>query len=66
MMEEKGKKGKNEKFWCKSQKVAAIIWGKEGMWNGKSFIVIMFLFGKGTQHILLYEKMMVIQLGDGL
>ena len=39
---------------------------KEGMGNMNSFIVLMSRCGMRLQHLLLYDKRMVIQLGDEL
>jgi hypothetical protein len=59
-------KGKNRELWLKTHNVAANSWGKGGKQNGKSFNVSMFLLGMRPQHLFLYEKNMVIRLGDGL
>ena len=60
------KKGKNREFWLKTHNVAANSWGKGGKQNGQSFTVAMFLPEMRPQNLLLYEKMMVIWLGDVL
>jgi hypothetical protein len=49
-----------------SQKRVAITWGKEGMGNGKGFTIIMSRCGMRPKKLLLYDKRMVIRLGDGL
>jgi hypothetical protein len=40
--------------------------GKEGNGFGKSFTILMLDAGMRPQDLLLYEKMIVIQFGDGL
>jgi hypothetical protein len=59
-------KGKNRGFRLKTHNEAAKFWGKGGKQNGHSFIVAMFLLGMRPQHLFLYEKNMVIRLGDKL
>ena len=59
-------KWKNKEFWLKTHNVAANSWGKGGKWNGKSFTVAMIILGMRPQHLLLYDKSMVIRLGDKL
>jgi hypothetical protein len=56
--------GKNREFWLKNHNVAANSWGKGE--NFHCFTVIMILFGMRPQHLILYDKRMVFQLGDGI
>ena len=49
-------KGRNEEFWGNSHNKAANAWGKEGMWNGHSFTVLMLRCGMRPQHLILYGK----------
>jgi hypothetical protein len=47
-----------------SQKVAKA-WARKGSGIGNRFIVLMLGYEMKPQHLLLYEKRMVIRLGDG-
>jgi hypothetical protein len=43
-----------------------ISWARRGSEIGQSFIVLRLSFEMRPQHLLLYAKRMVIQLGDGI
>jgi hypothetical protein len=49
-----------------SHKRAAISWARRGSEIGQSFTFFMLRCKMRPQHLLLYDKMMVIWLGDGL
>jgi hypothetical protein len=62
MEEEGANEGMLRQF---SQKVA-ISWARRGSEIRQSFIALMHRCEMGPQYLLLYDKMMVIRLGDGL
>ena len=49
-----------------SHKRATISWARRGSEIGKNFTFLMLRCKMGPQHLLLYDKRMVIWLGDGL
>jgi hypothetical protein len=58
--------GDNEGMLRKFSQKATISWARRGSEIGKSFIFLMLICEMRPQHLILYAKRMVIQLGDGL
>jgi hypothetical protein len=65
LMEEKGKNGDSDEILTTRLQMLGARRGCE-MVSGKSFTVLMLMYGMRPQHLLLYGKRMVIRLGDGL
>jgi hypothetical protein len=59
-------KGANEGMLRQFSQKGYNILGKEGSEIGQSFTILMLRYKMIPQHLLLYEKRMVIWLGDGL
>jgi hypothetical protein len=49
---------------CIFSQKATISWARRGSEIGKNFIVLIIRFEMRHQHLLLYDKMMAIRLGD--
>jgi hypothetical protein len=63
LMEEKGA---NEGMLRQFSQKAESSWARRGSEIGQSFTILMLRFEMRPQHLLLYDKRMVIRLGDGL
>jgi hypothetical protein len=61
-----GRKGLERKCGGKNSKKVENAWARREREFGQGFTVLMLYCGMGPQYLCFYEKMIVIQFGDGI